>query len=205
VAHHCGVADPLLDALAVHEPADDAESVDLARTLAVVETSADPWSRDLPLHLTASALVVDATSGRVLLRWHTKQELWLQVGGHGDPGERDPWLIALREAEEETGLTDLTPLPTRTGRGFEVPSDQDHAQFEHEGVLFQVTVVPVKAAKGEPPHEHADLRYLLQTQRPEDAPAEREGVALRWFTLDDALAVADAGLARLLRRVPGLD
>jgi 8-oxo-dGTP pyrophosphatase MutT (NUDIX family) len=189
VAHHCGVADPLLDALAAHEPADEAESVDLARTLAVVETSPDPWSRDLPL------------------RWHAKQELWLQVGGHGDPGERDPWLIALREAEEETGLPDLTPLlpPSVLGMETERNALGFHTENEEVGVLFQVTVVPVKAAKGEPPHEHADLRYLLQTQRPDDAPAEREGVALRWFTVDDALALADEGLARLLRRVPGLD
>jgi 8-oxo-dGTP pyrophosphatase MutT (NUDIX family) len=207
VAHHCGVADPLLDALAAHEPADEAESVDLARTLAVVETSPDPWSRDLPLHLTASALVVDPASWRVLLRWHAKQELWLQVGGHGDPGERDPWLIALREAEEETGLPDLTPLlpPSVLGMETERNALGFHTENEEVGVLFQVTVVPVKAAKGEPPHEHADLRYLLQTQRPDDAPAEREGVALRWFTVDDALALADEGLARLLRRVPGLD
>jgi 8-oxo-dGTP pyrophosphatase MutT (NUDIX family) len=213
VAHHCGVADPLLDALTAHVPEDDAEAVDLARTLAVVESASDPWSRHLPLHLTASALVVDPRTQQVLLRWHAKQELWLQVGGHGDPGERDPWLIALREAEEETALPDLTPLPT--GPSAPAPpvlgTDPDHfgggirTENGSRGVLFQVTIVPVKAAKGEPAHEHADLRFLLQTSRPEDAPEEREGVALRWFGVDDALAVADEGLARLLRRVPGLD
>ena len=37
--------------------------------------------------------------------------LWLQVGGHADPGESDPLRIALREAREETGLTDLVPWP----------------------------------------------------------------------------------------------
>ena len=39
---------------------------------------------------------------------------WLQVGGHGDPGETDPLAIALREAREETGLTDLVPWPDAT-------------------------------------------------------------------------------------------
>jgi 8-oxo-dGTP pyrophosphatase MutT (NUDIX family) len=205
VAHDGAVTDPLLDALRAHVPHDDDESVDLARIVAVVEAEDDPWSRDIPLHVTGSALVLDPPSGRVLLRWHAKQERWLQVGGHGDPGERDPWLVALREAEEETGLTDLTPLTTRTGRDFATDPARIHAQFEEVvGRLFQVTIVPVKAAKGEGPHEHADLRYLLATARPADVPAAREGVALRWFSLQDALAVADEGLARLLRRIPGV-
>ena len=47
----------------------------------------------------------------VLLRWHERQQAWLQVGGHGDPGEVDPFAIALREAEEETGLADLDVWP----------------------------------------------------------------------------------------------
>jgi 8-oxo-dGTP pyrophosphatase MutT (NUDIX family) len=177
------MADPLTAALRAHTPFDDEEKADLARTLAMVETTDDPWSRAIPLHVTASALVVDPASGRVLLRWHAKQERWLQVGGHGDPGERDPWPVALREAEEETGLTDLEPV----GDG-----------------LLQVTIVPVNAVRDEPAHEHADLRYLLETTRPDDAPPEREGVPLKWFTRAEALDVADAGLARLLMRVPGL-
>jgi 8-oxo-dGTP pyrophosphatase MutT (NUDIX family) len=177
------VTDPLLHALRAHRAHDDEEARDVARVLELVEAAADPWSRDLPLHITASALVLDPAGGRVLLRWHAKQQRWLQVGGHGDPGERDPWLVALREAEEETGLTDLAPLV---------------------GALFQVTIVSVSAAGAEPAHEHADLRYLLRTERPEEAPAEREGVALRWFTPEAALAVADDGLARLLRRIPGV-
>jgi 8-oxo-dGTP pyrophosphatase MutT (NUDIX family) len=41
---------------------------------------------------------------------------WLQVGGHGDPGEGDPLAIALREAAEETGLSDLVPWPDDSPR-----------------------------------------------------------------------------------------
>lgn len=177
------MTDPLTVALHAHRPVDDDEAADLSRTAAMVEAADDPWSRATPLHVTASALVIDPTTGRVLLRWHAKQERWLQVGGHGDPGERDPWAIAVREAEEETGLTDLRPVA--------------------DGLL-QVTIVPVNAVGDEAAHEHADLRYLLATDRPGDVPPEREGVPLRWFTLAEALEVADAGLEKLLRRVPGL-
>ncbi|MCU1375215.1 MAG: hypothetical protein JWO68_2501 [Actinomycetia bacterium] len=172
---------PLAAALSAHHPADDEEAADLERIRALVATEPEPWSRHVPVHLTASALIVHPATGEVLLRWHAKQERWLQVGGHGDPGESDPWAIALREAGEETGLTDLRPWPG------------------DEPALFQVTVVPVVAAKGEPAHEHADLRYLLATDRPGDVPAEVEGVPLRWCSVDEAVTLADPGLERLLR------
>jgi 8-oxo-dGTP pyrophosphatase MutT (NUDIX family) len=179
--HHGKVLDPLDVALQAHLPSDAEEAGDLARIRTVVAIEPDPWSRSTQLHLTASALVVHPPTGDVLLRWHAKQERWLQVGGHGDPGESDPWAIARREAEEETGLTDLRPWPGPQ------PS------------LFQVTVVPVVAAKREPAHEHADLRYLLATDRPEDGPPEREGVPLRWCSVEEAVTLADPGLERLLR------
>jgi 8-oxo-dGTP pyrophosphatase MutT (NUDIX family) len=172
---------PLQAALEAHVPADVQEERDLARIRELVAGARDPGDRSTPLHVTASALVV--AGERVLLRWHAKQERWLQVGGHFDPGEDDPWLVALREAREETALTDLGPLV--------------------DGLL-QVAVVPVSPTPAEPAHEHADLRYLLTTDRPDDVPPEVEGVPLRWCRLDEALALADDGLARLLRRVPGL-
>jgi 8-oxo-dGTP pyrophosphatase MutT (NUDIX family) len=177
---------PLLQAISEHEPLDEVEDADLARIRGLLSTEQAPWSRGIPLHLTASALVVHPPSARVLLRWHAKQERWLQVGGHADPGEDDPWAVALREAEEETGLTDLRPWPV------------------DEPVLFQVAIVEVVPVPGEAGHEHADLRYLLATDHPEDAPAEREGVPLRWLDVDAALDLADAGLARLLRGLPRL-
>jgi 8-oxo-dGTP pyrophosphatase MutT (NUDIX family) len=175
---------PLVQALERHEPADHREAADLTRVLAMVEVEADPWSRAIPLHLTASALVIDPERARVLLRWHAKQQRWLQVGGHADAGETDPWAIALREATEETALDDLVPWPGPEPR------------------LAQVVIVDVVAAGGEPAHEHADLRYLLATGRPDAVPPEVEGVPLRWCTVADALTVADDGLAHLLRLAP---
>ena len=180
------MTEPLAAALSAHRPLDDEEAVDLERVRALVAGAGEPWSRDIPLHITASALIVHPPTAKVLLRWHAKQERWLQVGGHGDPGEQDPWAVAFREAEEETTLTDLRPWPGPDPR------------------LFQVTVVPVTATPKEPAHEHADLRYLLATDRPEDVPAEVEDVPLRWCTVEEAVALADEGLERLLRRYESL-
>jgi hypothetical protein len=103
--------DGIAGVLARHSPQGGAEVTDLARMRALVERTGDPWLRANPLHLTASAMIVHPPTARVLLRWHQRQQAWLQVGGHGDPGESDPIEIALREGREETGLTDLAPWP----------------------------------------------------------------------------------------------
>lgn len=164
------------------DPVDAAAAADLATAQALIGAEPDPWSRHLPLHLTASALVVHPASGRLLLRWHAKQARWLQVGGHGDPGESDCWAIALREAQEETTLADLRPFP---GSG---------------PLVIDVAVVPVNPTPKEPAHRHADVRFLLATDRPDDVPAVVEDVPLRWCNVEEALAVSDEWLARLVRR-----
>ena len=84
--HHGRVLSGLLTG---YQAAGAAEAADLERMTALAASAADPWSRALPLHFTASALVVHPETQRVLLRWHNKLGRWLQVGGHGDRGEAD--------------------------------------------------------------------------------------------------------------------
>ena len=165
-----------------YRPQGEAETADLRRVRNLAEANDDLWRRDLPLHVTASALIVHPPSGRVLLRWHQRQRAWLQVGGHGDPGETDPLAIARREAAEETGLADLVPWPD--------------ARLRH------VVIVDVPAGKGEPAHEHADLRYFMATQAPETARAENQDAPLRWLFLTEAReATSEANLLETLGRL----
>jgi 8-oxo-dGTP pyrophosphatase MutT (NUDIX family) len=171
--------------LSRYRPLGEAEHRDVERVRALVAAGTDPWDRSLPLHLTASALVVDPRGGTVLLRWHQRQQAWLQVGGHGDPGETDPLAIALREAREETGLADLAPWPD--------------AQLRH------VAVVSVPAGRGEPAHEHADLRFVFATQAPGAARAENPGAPLRWLPPGEAYqATSEANFRETLTRVERL-
>lgn len=181
--HHTAPA-PIAALLADHRPRTDAESADVRRVLDLV-AAGDPWSRELPLHVTASALVVHPPTRRVLLRWHVRMQSWLQIGGHGDPGEHDPLDVVLREGAEETSLDDLVCWP--------------------DGAVRQVVVLPVPASATEPAHEHADLRFVLATGQPERARPEKPAAALRWLTLPEAHALtAEPNLRELFTRVEEL-
>ncbi len=148
----------------------------------------DPWDRRTPLHVTGSAVVAHPETRRVLLRWHDLMRAWLHVGGHGSPGETDPFEVALREAREETGLPDLEPWPD--------PSAP---------LLVHAVVVTVPATPGMPAHEHCDLRYPLSTRRPEAARPEAPSARLRWLGAGEAIAeVGEDNLQITLARVAAL-
>jgi 8-oxo-dGTP pyrophosphatase MutT (NUDIX family) len=169
----------LLDA---YQPGSEPERADVDRVRALAATCGDPWRRDIPLHVTASAVIADPATGRVLLRWHQRQQAWLQAGGHGDPGESDPLAIALREGAEETGLPDLVPWPD--------------ARLRH------LVIVPVPEGQGEPAHEHADLRFLMATRTPDAARPESENAPLRWLSLAEArAATSQPNLQETLARI----
>jgi 8-oxo-dGTP pyrophosphatase MutT (NUDIX family) len=159
-----------------YTPQSTEEAAAVARVLA--EATLD---RSSPLHVTGSAFVVHVPTGRVLLRWHTRMNRWMQVGGHFDPGETDPLVVALRETREESGLEDVRPL-----------TDEP----------VQVVIVPVPARGDEPAHEHADVRYVFVTDRPDDARPESPDAPLRWVKLDEAVDEVDEENQRVfLRRI----
>ena len=176
------MVNPVAELLSSYRPDGATETADLARIRDLVRTVADPWTRAIPLHVTASAVIVHPPTGRVLLRWHARQQAWLQVGGHGDPGETEPIDIALREGVEETGLTDLAPWP-----------DKD---------LVHAVIVSVPAKRDDPAHEHADLRFVLATDSPQSARPERPNAPLRWLTFAEAHdTTAEDNLRETLSRV----
>jgi 8-oxo-dGTP pyrophosphatase MutT (NUDIX family) len=173
----------LIELLDRYHPDNASEAADVARIRELAASEQDPWSRSTPLHVTASALVVHPPTKKVLLRWHQREQAWLQVGGHGDPGETDPLAIALREAAEETGLGDLMPWPTNE--------------------LRHAVIVEVSATAREPAHEHADLRFVFATEDPDAARPENPEAPLRWLTLEEAYAVTGVdNLRETLNRLP---
>ena len=122
-------------------------------------------------HVTASAIVVGPRG--VVLHRHKRLGIWLQPGGHVDPGETAAE-AALREAEEETGL------PVRH------PDDGPR--------LVHVDVHPGPRCEA-----HLDVRYLVIADDVEPAPGEDESQDVRWFPWDEAIALAEPGLIGALR------
>lgn len=177
----------MLAVLDAFRPLSTEEAADVER-IRQLASAGDPFPRSLALHVTGSAVVVHPPTRRVLLRWHQRMQAWLQVGGHGDAGETDPYAVALREAAEETGLHDLAAWP-------------DPAR----PTLVQIVIVPVPASKHEPAHQHADFRYTLATSMPEAATPESPAARLAWLDLDEALAtVAEDNLRVCLGRIAAM-
>src|SRR6187549_1386344 len=102
----------LLDELHRYKPADEREARHLQSLINLLTMPADTFVRDhfAPGHVTASLFILDPASRSLLLHHHRRLGRWLQMGGHVEAGE-DPAAAALREGEEESGLSDLELLP----------------------------------------------------------------------------------------------
>lgn len=123
-------------------------------------------------HVTCGAVVVDPL-GRVLHVLHLASGKVLTPGGHTEPSDESLAAAALRELHEKTGIPPqaVTPWP-----GFEtVPFDIDiHEVDAHPG-------------KGEPGHQHCDLRFLLRLRTANETPVvlqEEEVGGIEWRPVD---------------------
>lgn len=116
--------------------------------------------RRLAGHFTGSAWVVSADGQRVLLTHHRKLGRWLQLGGHAD-GDPDLARVALREAEEESGLTDLVVEPG----------------------IFDLDRHAIPARGAEPEHWHYDVRYVVRATGSEAFAVGEESLDLAWVAV----------------------
>lgn len=154
----------LLDALARHQPFNEHEARMLARISAFVREHEDCFERSLLVgHMTGSAWILDEQREHALLIHHAKLDKWLQPGGHCD-GDADVLRVAMREAEEETGVTRLVPLLG--------------------AAIFDVDAHDIPARKNVPAHVHYDIRYAFETSRSEALRISPESKELCWVALN---------------------
>jgi 8-oxo-dGTP pyrophosphatase MutT (NUDIX family) len=131
--------------------------------------TADPFGRDLAGaapnwgHITGSAWVVNNDGSHTVLVHHAKLDKWVQPGGHCD-GEADVLSVAVREAQEETGLA-ITPVDNN---------------------IFDIDVHRIPEYWNTPEHWHFDVRFLLQADDEHAPQASSESRAVRWVSLDEA-------------------
>ena len=162
--------------VAARRAVDDREAVSIERFLEAFDALPAPFDQEVdPIHVTGSGIVV-GPRGVVLLE-HKRLGIWLQPGGHIDPGET-PWAAALRESREETGLEVSFVGPI------------DHADVPE--------LIHVDVHAGGRGHTHLDLRYLIDGGNADPDPPAGESQQIDWFEWGAAIGRADPGLRGLL-------
>ena len=163
--------------VAARRPVDEREAQSVERFLTAFDALAAPLDLESdPIHVTGSGIVV-GPRGVVLLE-HKRLGIWLQPGGHIDPGET-PWDAALRESREETGLAAVALA----------------GPFDDAGVPELLHVDVHEGGRG---HTHLDLRYLIDGGDADPDPPEGESQQIGWFSWPAAIDRADPGLRGIL-------
>lgn len=130
-------------------------------------------------HVTASAWIVNEEMDSALLTHHGKLNIWVQMGGHTEIGERI-LEAALREAEEESGLSDLKVLSTD---------------------IFDVDVHLIPESKKAPAHYHYDIRFLLLGNREKPLVISDESHEIKWVVLEEITNYStEVSIDRMVRK-----
>jgi coenzyme F420-0:L-glutamate ligase len=133
------------------------------------------WRSCVPGHLTASAVVLDASRRAVLLTLHPRVGMWLQVGGHCEPGDQTLLDAAAREAREETGIGSLS--------------------FDPHPLALDVH--PITCSLGVPTR-HFDVQFLAVAPADAEPVISGESIDLRWFGWDEMPPGTAAEIPRLI-------
>lgn len=162
-----------------------AESHDLVtrdRLVTFVETNPRCFERSLAVgHITGSAWIVNPNRDRFLLTFHSKLNLWLQLGGHAD-GNPDILAVAGREAQEESGLSNIRCLSPE---------------------IFDLDIHRIPEHKGVAEHYHYDVRFLFEADDAQELVISDESHDLRWMRGDEIRQLTqEESILRMLRKSP---
>jgi 8-oxo-dGTP pyrophosphatase MutT (NUDIX family) len=153
----------LVELLHAYVPSDPEEQVYKERMLEFIKQHADCFERSLAEgHFTGSAWLLNHDKSRALLMHHTKLDQWFQLGGHCD-GDSDILAVALKEAQEESGINNIIPV------------SED---------IFDIDIHRIPAFGNNKEHYHYDVRFLLQVNGLDEIVQNRESKELRWISTD---------------------
>jgi len=111
---------------------------------------------------------------------HRKLDRWFQPGGHAD-GDPDIQQVALKEAQEETGLTDIQAVDSK---------------------LFDIDIHLIPANSKDTAHLHYDIRFLMQADRNEPLKINSESKNLAWVLLEDVYRYNDSeSIMRMVKKM----
>ena len=118
-------------------------------------------------HITSSGYIVNKSRTKVLMIYHNIYQSWAWTGGHAD-GDCDLLHVAIKEAQEETGLTNVTAV-TNDILGLDVLNVNGH----------------IKNNKYVSSHLHLSVAYLLEANEEDELIVnEEETNGVQWIPID---------------------
>ncbi len=172
----------ILRKLRNYSPTDSRDINCRDRIITFVERNQNCFERSFqPGHITGSAWITNHARNRFLLTFHSRLNLWLQLGGHAD-GNPDVLAVALREAREESGLEIIHCLSPE---------------------IFDLDIHRIPGHQGVPEHYHYDLRFLFEADDSQPLIVSDESHDLRWLTGIEILQLTqEVSILRMLRKSP---
>lgn len=165
----------LLSLLHQYNPTNPNERTMWLDIIAFVTQQPDCFERSLPMgHVTGSAWITSPDRTQVVLIHHRKLDRWFQPGGHAD-GNPDVAAVAMQEACEETGLTQLQFV--------HLPSEPP--------AIFDVDIHRIPERANEPAHWHYDIRFLIEANPNEPFSQSGETKSIQWVDLENIIRFTD--------------
>lgn len=154
-------------------PYNEQEENDKEMMLEYIRTFKDVLTRENRMcHFTASNWIINKERTKILMIYHNIYKSWAWTGGHAD-GDSNLLHVALKEAEEETGLKNLKLLSNGI-YGIQIVTVDSH----------------VKRGKFVPSHLHLDCCFLLEADEEEVLRIkEDENSGVKWIDIDKAVEV----------------
>lgn len=149
-------------------PYNEQEKSDKELMLKYIDTFDDVLTRNNKMcHFTASNWIVNKERTKVLMAYHNIYKSWAWTGGHAD-GDSDLLHVALKEANEETGIDNLKLL-----------SDG----------IYSIQILPVNShiKRGEfiSTHLHLDCCFLFEADEKEELRIkEDENSGVKWIDIN---------------------
>lgn len=174
----------LRDDILAFRPYNEQEETEKRLMLQYMDTFPDLLTRENEMaHFTASCWIVNPARTHALMAFHNLYQSWAWLGGHAD-GEEDLLRVALREANEESGIVGARPLRN------------DIFSLEILGVDGHM-----KRGRYVATHLHLNCTYLLEAddRLPIRVKAD-ENSAVRWIPFADVEAAVREPEMRVVYR-----
>jgi 8-oxo-dGTP pyrophosphatase MutT (NUDIX family) len=163
----------LREQIEAYRPFNEQEAFDKKAILAFIDRNPDYLLRsNLMAHFTVSTIVVNPAMDKVLFAHHNIYKSWGWLGGHND-GDEDMLNVAMKETEEESGLTKIKP-------------------YSKEIFMLDTIYVPnhIKHGKHVSDHLHLNATFLViadESEKPIVNVEENSGV--QWFPIATVLKI----------------